>query len=96
MILALIIAVIFIAGVLSVIAVKKGWLSDRDGDGIADIIEDTVEDVVEDVKEKAEDVVEDVKEAVKKKTRRGRKPASSKSTGGRAKKTGGSYYDKSK
>ena len=51
-----------IAGVISVIAVKKGWLSDRDNDGIADVIEDKVDDVVDAV----EDKVDNVKEAVKK------------------------------
>lgn len=65
-----------IAGVISVIAVKKGWLSDRDNDGIADVIEDKVDDVKEDI----EDVVDSVKEATKKVTRKkpGRKRKSRK------------------
>ena len=41
------IAVVFILFVISVIAVKKGLLQDRDGDGIADVIEDKIDDVKE-------------------------------------------------
>lgn len=65
-----------IAFAISVLAVKKGWLSDRDNDGIADVIEDKVDDVKEDI----EDVVDSVKEATKKVTRKkpGRKRKSRK------------------
>ena len=59
MIIAIIGAIILALAVLSVVAVKQGWLSDRDNDGIADVIEDTAEDVEDFV----EDVVDDVKEA---------------------------------
>lgn len=41
------IAIVFILFVISVIAVKKGLLQDRDGDGIADVIEDKIDDVKE-------------------------------------------------
>tara|TARA_R110000796_G_C14528734_1_gene431607 strand:+ start:838 stop:1029 length:192 start_codon:yes stop_codon:yes gene_type:complete len=46
-IIMLIIAVVFILFVISVIAVKKGLLQDRDGDGVADVIEDKIDDVKE-------------------------------------------------
>ena len=65
-VIAIIGTLVIIAGVISVIAVKKGWLSDRDNDGIADVIEDKVDDVVDAV----EDKVDNVKEAVKKVTRK--------------------------
>jgi len=65
-VIAIIGTLVIIAGVISVIAVKKGWLSDRDNDGIADVIEDKVDDVKEDI----EDVVDSVKEATKKVTRK--------------------------
>ena len=75
-VIAIIGTLVIIAGVISVIAVKKGWLSDRDNDGIADVIEDKVDDVKEDI----EDVVDSVKEATKKVTRKkpGRKRKSKK------------------
>jgi len=75
-VIAIIGTLVIIAGVISVIAVKKGWLSDRDNDGIADVIEDKVDDVVDAV----EDKVDNVKEAVKKVTRKkpGRKRKSKK------------------
>lgn len=76
-VIAIIGTLVIIAGVISVIAVKKGWLSDRDNDGIADVIEDKVdavkdkvEDVVDDVEDFVEDKVDNVKEAVKKVTRK--------------------------
>lgn len=75
-VIAIIGTLVIIAGVISVIAVKKGWLSDRDNDGIADVIEDKVDDVVDAV----EDKIDDVKEAAKKVTRKkpGRKRKSRK------------------
>jgi hypothetical protein len=75
-VIAIIGTLVIIAGVISVIAVKKGWLSDRDNDGIADVIEDKVDNVVDAV----EDKVDNVKEAVKKVTRKkpGRKRKSKK------------------
>ena len=75
-VIAIVGTLVIIAGVISVIAVKKGWLSDRDNDGIADVIEDKVDDVKEDI----EDVVDSVKEATKKVTRKkpGRKRKSKK------------------
>ena len=75
-VIAIIGTLVIIAGVISVIAVKKGWLSDRDNDGIADVIEDKVDDVVDAV----EDKIDDVKEAAKKVTRKkpGRKRKSKK------------------
>ena len=66
MVIAIIGAIILALAVLSVIAVKQGWLSDRDNDGIADVIEDTA-DKVEDA---VEDVIDDVKEATKKVSRK--------------------------
>ena len=66
MVIAIIGAIILALAVLSVVAVKQGWLSDRDNDGIADVIEDTAEDV----EALVEDVVDDVKEAAKKVTRK--------------------------
>ena len=76
-VLFIIIAVLIVVGAVSVIAVRKGWLSDRDNDGIADVIEDNVdkvkdkvEDVIEDVKDVVEDKVDAVKEVAKKVTRK--------------------------
>lgn len=73
----IILAVVAVAGALSYLAVKMGWLSDRDNDGIADVIEDKyddikedVEDVIEDVKDAVEDKVDAVKEVAKKVTRK--------------------------
>ena len=66
MVIAIIGTILLVAAVLSVVAVKQGWLSDRDNDGIADVIEDTA-DKVEDA---VEDVIDDVKEAAKKVTRK--------------------------
>ena len=75
-VIAIVGTLVIIAFVISVIAVKKGWLTDRDNDGIADVIEDKVDDVKEDI----EDVVDNVKEATKKVTRKkpGRKRKSRK------------------
>jgi len=58
-------------------------------------VKEEIDDVVEEVKDVI-DQVGDIPSAVKGKTRRGRKPAAKKSSGPRAKQTGGSYYDKSK
>jgi len=76
-VLIIIITIAIIAGAISVVAVKQGWLSDRDKDGIADVIEDNVdkvkdkvEDVIEDVKDVVEDKVDAVKEVAKKVTRK--------------------------
>tara|TARA_R100001460_G_scaffold67682_1_gene108108 strand:+ start:2122 stop:2349 length:228 start_codon:yes stop_codon:yes gene_type:complete len=66
MVIAIIGTIILALAVLSVVAVKQGWLSDRDNDGIADVIEDTA-DKVEDA---VEDVIDDVKEATKKVSRK--------------------------
>ena len=66
MVIAIIGTIILAVAVLSVVAVKQGWLSDRDNDGIADVIEDTA-DKVEDA---VEDVIDDVKEAAKKVSRK--------------------------
>jgi hypothetical protein len=46
-IIVLLLVGLFIAFVMSVIAVKKGWLSDRDDDGIADVIEDKIDEAEE-------------------------------------------------
>ena len=75
-VIAIVGTLVIVAFVISVIAVKKGWLTDRDNDGIADVIEDKVDDVVDAV----EDKVDNVKEAVKKVTRKkpGRKRKSRK------------------
>ena len=75
-VIAIVGTLVIVAFVISVIAVKKGWLTDRDNDGIADVIEDKVDDVVDAV----EDKVDNVKEAVKKVTRKkpGRKRKSKK------------------
>jgi len=75
-VIAIVGTLVIVAFVISVIAVKKGWLSDRDNDGIADVIEDKVDNVVDAV----EDKVDNVKEAVKKVTRKkpGRKRKSKK------------------
>ena len=59
---------------ISVLAVKKGWLSDRDNDGIADVIEDKVDDVVDAVEDKVDNVKEAVKKVTRKKPGRKRKP----------------------
>lgn len=73
-VIAIIGTLVIIAGVISVIAVKKGWLSDRDNDGIADVIEDKVDDVVDAVEDKVDDVKEAVKKVTRKKPGRKRKP----------------------
>jgi len=76
-VIAIIIALVIVGLTIAVIAAKKGWLSDRDGDGLPDVIEDKVddvkdkvEDIVEDVKDAVEDVVDDVKEVIKKPARK--------------------------
>ena len=75
-VIAIVGTLVIVAFVISVIAVKKGWLTDRDNDGIADVIEDKVDDVKDEIKEK----VDTVKEAAKKVTRKkpGRKRKSKK------------------
>jgi len=73
-VIAIIGTLVIIAGVISVIAVKKGWLSDRDNDGIADVIEDKVDDVVDAVEDKVDNVKEAVKKVTRKKPGRKRKP----------------------
>ena len=75
-VIAIVGTLVVVAFAISVIAVKKGWLSDRDNDGIADVIEDKVDDVKDEIKEK----VDTVKEAAKKVTRKkpGRKRKSKK------------------
>ena len=95
-VIAIIIALVIVGLTLAVIATKKGWLSDRDGDGLPDVIEDKVddvkekvEDIVEDVKDKVEDVVDDVKEVIKKPSRK--KPGRKKGTKNQPK-TNQSYY----
>ena len=52
--------ILLIALIGTVIAAKKGWLADRDKDGIADVIEDRV-DIV---KDKIDDVVDDVEDFI--------------------------------
>ena len=73
-VIALIGTLVIIVGVISVIAVKKGWLSDRDNDGIADVIEDKVDDVVDAVEDKIDNVKEAAKKVTRKKPGRKRKP----------------------
>ena len=73
-VIAIIGTLVIIAGVISVIAVKKGWLSDRDNDGIADVIEDKVDDVVDAVEDKIDNVKEAAKKVTRKKPGRKRKP----------------------
>jgi hypothetical protein len=86
-VLFIIIGLLIVALAGSVIAAKKGWIGDRDKDGIADVIEDRVdivkdkvEDVVEDVVDAVEDKIDAVKEAAKKITRKkpGRKKTAKK------------------
>ena len=73
-VIAIIGTLVIIAGVISVIAVKKGWLSDRDNDGIADVIEDKVDDIKDEIKEKVDTVKEATKKVTRKKPGRKRKP----------------------
>ena len=85
-VLAVIVAILLIALLATVIAAKKGWLADRDKDGIADVIEDRVDivkdkidDVVDDVEDFIEDKIDDVEELGRKLTRKkpGRKSRNS-------------------
>ena len=69
--------ILLIALIGTVIAAKKGWLADRDKDGIADVIEDRVDivkdkidDGVDDVEDFIEDKIDDVEEFGKKFTRK--------------------------
>lgn len=102
-VIAIIIALVIVGLTLAVIAAKKGWLSDRDGDGLPDVIEDKVDDVkeaiedkVEDVKESIEDVVDNVKEAIAKPTRKkpGRKKKQTTKSTEAPKSTKGYYKSK--
>jgi hypothetical protein len=61
--------ILLIALIGTVIAAKKGWLADRDKDGI-DIVKDKIDDVVDDVEDFIEDKIDDVEEFGKKFTRK--------------------------
>ena len=72
-VIAIVGTLVIVAFVISVIAVKKGWLTDRDNDGIADVIEDKVDDVKDEIKEKVDTVKEAAKKVTRKKPGRKRK-----------------------
>jgi hypothetical protein len=73
-VIAIVGTLVIVAFVISVIAVKKGWLTDRDNDGIADVIEDKVDDIKDEIKEKVDTVKEATKKVTRKKPGRKRKP----------------------
>ena len=79
-----ILVVILLGAGVVVYYIKKGKISDRDGDLIPDVVEDTIEDVkatTKEIKRRAKRVVEeskDVVDAVKGSKRRGRKPKNKK------------------
>ena len=79
-----ILVVILLGAGVVVYYIKKGKISDRDGDLIPDVVEDTIEDVkstAKEIKRRAKRVVEeskDVVDAVKGSKRRGRKPKNKK------------------
>ena len=72
-VIAIVGTLVIVAFVISVIAVKKGWLTDRDNDGIADVIEDKVDDIKDEIKEKVDTVKEATKKVTRKKPGRKRK-----------------------
>ena len=55
-VLIIIITIAIIAGAISVVAVKQGWLSDRDKDGIPDEVEEKVEDAKQAVQKTTKEV----------------------------------------
>ena len=73
-VIAIVGTLVIVVFVISVIAVKKGWLTDRDNDGIADVIEDKVDDIKDEIKEKVDTVKEATKKVTRKKPGRKRKP----------------------
>tara|TARA_R110000796_G_scaffold4013_2_gene15301 strand:- start:406 stop:663 length:258 start_codon:yes stop_codon:yes gene_type:complete len=79
-----ILVVILLGAGVVVYYIKKGKISDRDGDLIPDVVEDTIEDVkatTKEIKRRAKRVVEeskDVIDAIKGSKKRGRKPKNKK------------------
>jgi|TARA_R110000823_G_scaffold247050_1_gene370875 hypothetical protein len=79
-----ILVVILLGAGVVVYYIKKGKISDRDGDLIPDVVEDTIEDVkatTKEIKRRAKRVVEeskDVVDAIKGSKKRGRKPKNKK------------------